>query len=262
MMRAADSSQLIPVECHDLRRLGAAHAGGYVVPMGAVQRSKHLISLGLPLDWTFEKHFLQHNPAVCIHCYDHSITGRAIAVDSAKNFLRMLVGPSKKRWQRAVKYFSYWSFFRGRIHHHQNRVWYNHESDSVTMRDVFSEAGHGEVFLKLDIDGSEYRLLSDILEFQDRIDAMVIEFHDIDIMADQFDDAIAQIRQNFYVVHVHGNNSGGVSPSGFPNILEVTFQNKRLFDGEPVSSRRSYPIHGLDARNDPDRPELLLHFAL
>jgi hypothetical protein len=190
------------------------------------------------------------------------LSRKMMAVHSLKNFPKLLVGPNKKNLHDALKYFSYRGFFHGRIHHHQSRVWYNHDEDSVTMRDVFGEVPHGEVFLKIDIEGSEYRIIHDIMEFQARIDAMVIEFHDIDIMAGPFDDAIAQIREHFHVVHVHGNNYGGLSPSGFPNLLEVTFQSKRLFDQDPPHFRRTYPVHGLDARNDPERPDLTLHFAL
>src|SRR5262249_2254017 len=145
-------------------------------------------------------------------------------------------------------------------HHHQSRVWYSHESDSVTMRDVASEASRGEIFLKIDFPGAEYRILDAVAEFWDRIDAMLIQFHDIDIMAEQFDASIAAIRKQFHIVHVHGNNSVGVSPTGFPNLLEVTFLHRRLVAGEPVRSLKSYPIHGLDHRNDPDKPDLLLHF--
>jgi hypothetical protein len=262
MLRPVDSSKLVPAECHDLKRLGSRHHGGFVVPLKAVQRTKHLISFGLSQNWAFEEDFRRHNPNVCIHYYDHALSLGTLAAYSLKNFSKLMIRPSKTTWHQAVKFFSYRGFFRGHIHHHQNRVWYNHDNDSVTMRDVFAEAPHGEVFLKIDIEGSEYRILDAVLEFHPRIDAMVIEFHHIDIMAGPFEEAITQIGEHFHVVHVHGNNYGGLSPSGFPNLLEVTFQNRRLFEGDPPRSRRSYPVHGLDARNNPERPDLMLHFTL
>jgi hypothetical protein len=261
MLRAANSSKLVPVECPDLARLGSPHHGGYVVPLGAVHRTKHLLSFGISYDWAFETEFQRLNPTTHIHCYDHTISAPSAAAYSLKNFLLLFYDPSGHRLQKALKYFSYRSFFKGRVHHHRNRVWYNHDEDSVTMRDAFAEAARGEIFLKLDIEGSEYRILHDVTEFADRIDAMVIAFHDIDIMADSFDDAVETMRRHFHIVHVHGNNRGGVSPAGFPNVLEVTFQNRRLFEGEPPRSTRSYPVRGLDARNDPTRPDVMLHFG-
>lgn len=260
MLKPADLSKLVPVECSDLARLGPPHDGGYVVPLAAVRRAKHLISLGLSLDWTFEIDFRRLNPNTFVHCYDHTISGWSIARYSAGHFMKLFYGPSRNCWHRVFKYFSYRAFFRGHVHHHQSRVWYNHDDDSVTIRDIFAEAARGEIFLKIQLEGSEYRIIDDIVEFSDRIDAMVIEFHDIDMMAEQFHAAVDTITKHFYVVHVHGNNSGGLSPAGCPNVLEVTFQNRRLFVEDPPRSARSYPVHGLDARNDPDRPDLTLHF--
>jgi len=115
--------------------------------------------------------------------------------------------------------------------------------------------------LKVDIEGSEYRILDDLAEFVDRIDAMAIEFHDIDILSDQFDAAIARIQKDFHIVHVHANNMAGLSPSGLPNELEITFLNRRLFDREPPPSTFRYPVEGLDAKNDPILPDLKLHFG-
>jgi hypothetical protein len=60
---------------------------------------------------------------------------------------------------------------------------------------------------------------------------------------------------------VHADNTGGLSPSGLPNVLEITFLNRRLFEARPGRSERSYPALGLDAKNDPVLPDLKLHFG-
>jgi FkbM family methyltransferase len=260
MLKPADFSKLHPVVCNDLKRLGARHDGGYVVPMRSVSRAKYLLSFGVSFDWSFEAAFLHENPNAAIHCYDHTITGRRVAMHSLKGLVAGAVEPG--RFQDASKYFSYRSFFRGRVQHHQSRVWYNHDMDSVTVHDAFDRLGpRGEVFLKIDIEGSEYRILHDIDGFTDRIDAIAIEFHDIDIMADTFDAAVARLRKAFHIVHVHPDNTAGLSPSGQPNALEITFLNRALFEGEPARSEHSYPVIGLDAKNDPVLPDLKLHFG-
>jgi FkbM family methyltransferase len=260
MLKPADASKLFPVVCEDLERLGARHDGGLVVPKSAVQRAKYLLSFGVAFDWSFEAAFFRENPSVAIHCYDHRLNARRVAFHSLKSFFGAALEPA--RFQDAFKYFSYRTFFRGRVQHHKNRVWYNHDADSVTVKDAFARLGpRGEVFLKVDIEGSEYRILDDLAEFTDRIDAMAIEFHDIDILSDQFDAAIARIRKDFHIVHVHANNMAGLSPSGLPNELEITFLNRHLFDREPSPSTLRYPVEGLDAKNDPILPDLKLHFG-
>jgi hypothetical protein len=89
---------------------------------------------------------------------------------------------------------------------------------------------------------------------------MAIEFHDIHLFGEQFAAAIRQLRQELHIVHVHGNNYRGVSPSGLPNVLEITLQNRRLFRGPPEVSRLSYPVPGLDAPNNPAKPDVELQF--
>jgi hypothetical protein len=263
MLKPADATQLVPVVCGDLTRIGAPNDGGYVVPLAVVRQVKYLISFGLSLDWTFEEDFVRHNPDVIVHCYDHTVSGRRIAIHSLKHLVKLPLGPSKQRRREALRYLHYRMFFRGRIHHHHhpNRIWDSNEGDSVTMRDVFAQlAPHGGVFLKMDIEGSEYRVLADLVEYASRIEAMVIEFHDIHLLAERFDVAMAQLRKEFHVVHVHGNNYRGLSPSGLPKVLEITFQNRRLFHGTPQASLRRYPVQGLDAPNNPASPDLELPF--
>jgi FkbM family methyltransferase len=263
MLKPADATQLVPVVCGDLARIGAPNDGGYVVPLAVVRQVKYLISFGLSLDWTFEEDFVRHNRGVIVHCYDHTVSARRIAIHSLKHLGKLPLGPSKQRRQESLRYLSYRMFFRGRIHHyhHRTRIWDSTEGDSATIHDVFAKlAPGGGVFLKMDIEGSEYRVLADLAAYASRIDAMVIEFHDIHLLAERFDAAIAQLRKEFHVVHVHGNNYRGLSPSGLPNVLEITFQNRRLFNGTPQASSRSYPVQGLDAPNNPARPDLELHF--
>jgi hypothetical protein len=263
MLKPADATQLVPVACGDLARIGAPNDGGYVVPLAVVRQATYLISFGLSLEWSFEEDFVRHNPGVIVHCYDHTVSGRRIANHSLENLVKLPRDPSRQRWREALRYFSYRRFFRGRLHHyhHRNRVWDSNESDSVTIHDVFArlEPG-GAVFLKMDIEGAEYRVLADLAEYASRIEAIAIEFHDIHLHPDRFDAAIAQLRKDFHIVHVHGNNYRGLSPSGLPQVLEITLQNRRLFQGTPQASPRSYPVPGLDAPNNPAKPDLQLDF--
>ncbi|MDH4282745.1 MAG: hypothetical protein OEV36_08850, partial [Myxococcales bacterium] len=115
MLKPADATQLVPVVCGDLTRIGAPNDGGYVVPLAAVHQAQYLISFGLSLDWTFEEDFVRHNPGVIVHCYDHTVSGRRIAIHSLKHLVKLPLGPSRQRWRESLRYFSYRKFFRSRI---------------------------------------------------------------------------------------------------------------------------------------------------
>ena len=53
------------------------------------------------------------------------------------------------------------------------------------MEEVFDLTDKSDIFLKIDIEGSEYRILDSILENQNRISGIAIEFHDCDLHLDK-----------------------------------------------------------------------------
>ena len=108
----------------------------------------------------------------------------------------------------------------------------------MTIEDVFSRLpAECQVFVKMDIEGGEYRVLDDLLRHSKNIVAMAIEFHDVDIVPQRFNSLVEKIKRDFYIVHIHGNNMGGIAPFNFPIAPEITFLNKRFFN----SRARSHP---------------------
>ena len=77
----------------------------------------------------------------------------------------------------------------------------------------------------------------------------------------QFAACMQALESHFCVAHVHGNNFDGcVSGTLVPVTLEVTLVNRLLLVEDPVRSRRSYPVQGLDMPNNRKRPDLPLAF--
>ncbi len=261
MVTAVDRGQLLPVVCDDLRRLGAPNDGGYVVPIDTVRSARYLVSFGLLFDWSFEEAFLKENPGAIVHCYDHTVSFGHVALHSLGSLVRFAIKPSAAPLHEAAKMFTYVRFFRRHARHFRNAIWYaRHSMNDITVDDVFARLDRdGPVFLKVDIEGSEYRVLGQVLDYADRIDAMVVEFHDLDILAQPFNALVAKLRSKFHIVHFHANNGGGMPPDGFPCCVELTFKNKRLFAGEPARSSRSYPVDGLDAPNAPGRADITVN---
>ena len=116
------------------------------------------------------------------------------------------------------------------------------------------------IFLKMDIEGSEYRVIDHILTYADRIIGMVVEFHDINILEEKFFEAVRKISAEYNIIHIHGNNYGGLGPSGMPNVLEMTFESKSLCVTSPAASRYQYPIPELDNPNNQSMADLILTF--
>ena len=58
--------------------------------------------------------------------------------------------------------------------------------------------------MKIDIEGSEYRLLKDIVKNKNVINGLIIEFHELDLHLDKVSNFVKEL--DFKVTHVHANN--------------------------------------------------------
>jgi hypothetical protein len=256
-----DTQALRPIACGTMVRLGSANDGGYVVPLDAVKSAGALVSFGLRFDWNFERDFRRLNPQAVVHCYDHTVSSRGALFFSATETLRFLTNFRPHTLRGAMTWFDYRGFFRGDVKHFQQRVWRDRDRNSVTVSDALARVqDRRPVFLKIDIEGSEYRIMDDVLENADAIGAIAIEFHDLDIYPERFNETVEALRAKFHVVHIHANNYADLSPHDFPGALELTLLNKTLFKQEPVISAQRYPLAGLDQPNDPRTPDYQFRF--
>ena len=254
-------SDLHPVVCEQLARIGSANDGGYVVPLSAVKAAGALLSFGLSHDWTFERDFKKHNAGAVIHCYDHTVSLRTAFEYSIGQLMRFVLQFRTRALRKTLTWIDYIFFFRGDKIHFRQRIWRDNRDNSATVEDAFGRLSAGcPVFVKIDIEGSEYRILDDVLRHSPDIVAIAIEFHDVDILSERFLSLVEKIKRDFYIVHIHGNNMGGAAPSGFPIAPEITFLNKRFFSSPPPPSRLKYPIPHLDRPNNPRLPEFTFEF--
>jgi hypothetical protein len=258
---AIQLSTLHPVACESLVRIGNRHDGGYVVPLDAVKAAGALVSFGLSHNWSFERDFKSHNASALVHCYDHTVSLRTAFQYSIDQLLRFLVQFRPRALWNAFTWIDYIAFFRADNIHFRQRIWRDHQGNSATIEDVFGRLPAGcQAFVKMDIEGSEYRVLEDLLRHSTNIVAIAIEFHDVDILSERFNALVEKIKHDFYIVHIHGNNLGGTTLCNFPMAPEITFLNKRFFSSVPPPSRLNYPVPGLDYPNHPRFPEFSFEF--
>lgn len=201
-------------------RLGRSNDGGYVIDRKSLYAAQQLISFGINDDWSFEQDFIRHN-RVPVAAYDGSIN-LAFFVKQAIYSLVKLYNPLHliDKIRRSIGYLM---FFRGEIRHIRSHVGISSPPGYVSFAEVISSISSDDaaVFLKIDIEGGEYRILDDIVAIADRLTGLVIEFHDVDINLEKIERFIADI--NLGLCHVHCNNYEPLNEHRIPLALELTF---------------------------------------
>jgi hypothetical protein len=125
---------------------------------------------------------------------------------------------------------------------------------------------NNNIFLKMDIEGGEYPwLLSLTPDKLDKFAQIVMEFHGIndDTWGTILEDKIKcfeKLSNSHYIVHAHGNNCGGINETNIPNVIELTYINKRLFQTEPELNNVNLPIKDLDFSNNSSVDDVDLNF--
>lgn len=247
-----------PQSACDLIRLGSAHDGGYLVEPGSLEAARTLLSFGVSDDWRFDEDALKLRP-MKLEAFDHTISTKKFARRAFDSLARLSVF----FWKPAEAYRSarrevgalvgYRRFFRGDRRHHMIAVGYGGDGSKNFGEILAGFVSAVPVFVKCDIEGSEYRILDQFVEHAEKISGLVIEFHDIDLHRDR----IAHFIDAFPLVlaHIHANNYGGRDRQGDPTVIELTFARRPRKTGATCALP-----HAADAPNNPNAPEIELKF--
>lgn len=130
--------------------------------------------------------------------------------------------------------------------------------ENITEKSMLLNILEDCVFLKCDIEGSEYKILDEIIKYSSRLTGMVFEFHAIN-EKDNFDSLInfiSKVKQK--LVHIHVNNYFYYKAENrsIPDIFELTFTSSDNICYDP---RLSLP-HILDMPNNPKDADFKLVF--
>ena len=236
--------------CNDLIRIGKDFDGGYLCSLSDVQKSDLLISIGIKHDWSFEQCFLLKNK-VKSYSYDASINSKYFF----KLFLNSLIRLDKPKIaiRYLIKYISYKNFFTSQQYHIEKFVGLRcSDKKYISFKDCIKNTNHKNIFLKIDIEGEEYRILDDLIFFKNKLTGLVIEFHNVDLNLNKIKNFIKKIKIN--LVHVHANNYAPVLNNKLPLVLELTFsKNGKLLN-------KALLPHQLDQPNNKNKAEINLAF--
>jgi len=147
---------------------------------------------------------------------------------------------------------------------------FNH---TINLHDLINR--YNNVFLKMDIEGCEWEWLSAMDENTlNKISQIAIELHGItntsyhhnfnfncfNTTIDEKISCIEKLNKTHYMIHAHGNNADKTSYNGIPNVIQITFVNKKYFIDDPSLNRNPLPDKNLDFPNEKTVPDIDLNF--
>lgn len=212
---------LRPKSC-DLVRLGRAGDGGYLLCKNDLLNANALISMGINTDWSFEKAVLELKD-VLIHAYDGSVSSAKLW----RLFFKKIGHPFPPRTviERFKAAWQFPKFFGPKATHFEEYVGSDTLYPNVNIATVISRlpSDKEKIFFKIDIEGSEWAILDELIAVAGRTTGLVIEFHDCDRNLQTIVDFVASYPLN--LVHIHANNWADVAESGVPQVLELSFSS-------------------------------------
>ena len=209
----------------DLKRYGSKNDGGYVLPKKVVAKSKFVISGGIEDNNDFEFSLAK-------------LGIKGIQVDNSID--KPPLNHKNLRFKRAT--------LGGKS---------EFNVDDLIISYPKNENG----ILKLDIEGSEYDVLTNLKNLQ-RLNIIVVEFHGLSRIAredfwNQFRRILEKMSKTHVVVFMAANNCCGFTNIGgfpIPNVLEITWVKKSTIQGEKRHSYRKVKTALISANYPKDAP--------
>jgi len=253
-----------PEHAYDLVRLGGDYDGGYLVEKNSIENSESLITLGLGYEWTFEKDYYKKYKKP-ITCYDHTVNYSSVKKVSRQALIKGIFKFFKPKHFLRKNFFSnfiksvflyrdYKNLFCGEVQHHVVRVGpgTGPGNKGINFSEIIKKNDKLPCYLKVDIEASEYRILDEILNAQNKFTGIAIEFHDVDLHLNQIEKFIKSL--DMTLVHLHPMNQALVV-NGIPIQIELTFSK----NPKKISEEPQIP-HPLDMAGNPTFDNIELKF--
>jgi hypothetical protein len=243
-----------------------------------MQKTEILLSFGINDDWSFEIDF-EKEKDIKIIAFDYSVSWKG-GIEKIRDSIGHALGGLlilRRSWMvnswRQIKSVlqnrsniqAYFSRKHGKYFVPKYLNDYN-DKKNITFDNIFKnilDIKDLSVFIKMDIEGMEYKTLSHLLPYFDKINGMAIEFHNLDKMHDlhDFEEITQLLLKYFAVIHIHANTGGGtIINTLLPKTLEITFIHKGMISKNAIKSTVKYPINGLDFPNDKGTDDFILPY--
>lgn len=234
-----------PIANYELVRIGRSNDGGYLIGKNSINSSKYLISIGLDLDWSFEEGFKKKNDKINIICFDDNLDKKFIFKKIIIQIILIIFNRNLKYLISLIKNFINFDLFVKKVDYKKKKINYG---DVLKIQNDINN-----LFFKIDIEGSEYRILDELIIIKNKITGLVIEFHDVDLHLSKIENFINNIELK--LIHVHPNNFGGLDKFGNPTLLELTFEKEPIIINEINTLPNKF-----DMKNNPDADDINITF--
>jgi hypothetical protein len=225
---------------YPVQRVGKNNDGGYVI-CNLPGSYDLFISGGVSNDISFESHFLNLYPSLNCYAFDGTVNSLPTK-DSRITFVKKNLGKDES-------------------------------SETTNLKQYMSS--YENIFMKIDIEGHEFRLLPELENYMSKIKQLVVEIHspgdiklhpvyfkglgDIDhpVMFNMF----AMINKTHTLVHVHANNGCMTHTYDnvvLPNVFECTFVRNDFVNAKELN-KRPLPLN-IDMRNIPSKPDYSINY--
>jgi len=244
----------------NLIRLGNKFDGGYVIDKRVIDKTKTIITCGLNDEWSFEKEFQHKNNRCEIIAYDHTVDEKFwkshLKESLSKIFLLKEI--NKKRFIKLFKIIDYYFFFKNKNKHFKKKIVKNsiNRQNEISINEAISDKNN--ILLKIDIEGDEYNVLDDVDKNFDKLNLLIIEFHDLQKNLVKIKEFLEKTQMKN--IHINANNYGMVDKDGMPQVIEMTLINPKKFEIKNKKVDWKYPLDGLDFKNRERGNEISIKF--
>lgn len=217
----------------DKCRIGLGHDGGYVM-LDDWAGLAGALSIGIGNDDGWDREMVRRGLSVAQ--YDHTITAPP-STGPGLNWQPVGIAPADVNNLRSLR-------------------------SLIALSGLPAE---GDLLLKLDVEAAEWPALAGGEDAAPlgRFRQVLVEFHWFERIGEDHwfviaEQALAHLNRSHAVVHVHGNNWGGMALIGgipFPRVLEVTYARRDAYAFEAEAGL--FPS-ALDAPCNPAQPDLFL----
>lgn len=204
---------LQPMFCKDIIRIGKENDGGYLLNEKDLKKAKHLLSFGIGEDISFEREFTEIQKC--------SVTAYDGTIENIHN-----------------------DFFRN-----GNKIINSNIESEEQFQDIINQF-EGDVYLKCDIDFSEYKIIYSIIKNVSKFSGISIEFHGISDYKNfnEMTNFISKLKMDLIHTHINNYSYSRIGDKIIPDVLELTFTSSNNCEYD----RNLNLPHNLDMINNPN----------
>lgn len=249
MSEIVDLKVFNPYKIDGLKRIGNTNDGGYVIHFPSLQHIDCLVDYGVGYNVEFEKEFnkITNKP---VFAFDPTMKKTQFFIEKIKK------GEYKNTLKQLIQLLLWFSQEKNLKKHNIHFIEEGLSANNTKLYKSFEyhlsqyDLHNKKIFLKIDIEGGEYEILSknNFYDNLNNVVQLIMEFHYAKENIEKISEIIKTLSNTHSLIHIHGNNIGGTftyNGKQIPEVFEVTFLHNSYLHDKTLSVS-DYPVKGLD----------------